>query len=228
MTGDSCNVNDKKSSCCTVSAQKEEVNITEHWNKTYLNSPDEMLGWYETDLNPALKLISETDLSKSAGILNAGVGNTTLIDELLSIGYSNLIAVDLSEVALKKLKDRVGSGKVKDIVDDLTNSVNLQSIASVDLWIDRAALHFFTEKKDQDNYFDLLNKKVKRNGFVILAEYNLNGAKLCAGLPVQRYSKEILSEKLGIDFILIDSFEYTYIMPSGAKRPYVYTLFKKL
>ena len=88
-------------------------------------------------------------------------------------------------------------------------------------------LHFFTEKNEQDIYFDLLKSKVRSNGFVLLAEYNLNGATVCAGLPIYRYSKEMLIEKLGMDFELIDSFDYTYIMPSRAERPYVYTLFRK-
>ena len=101
-------------------------------------------------------------------------------------------------------------------------------IDPVDLWIDRAVLHFFTLSKDQDNYFNLLRTKVKSKGFVLFAEYNLQGANSCAGLPVHRYSKEMLIEKLGPGFELIDSFEYTFIAPSGAEKPYIYTLFKSL
>ena len=227
MKGESCNISDKGKSCCSPQVQNENVNLKEHWDKAYLNSPEYKLGWYETDLTPTIKLISKTGLSKSARILNVGVGSTTLVDELLKLGYSNLIASDLSEVALNNLENRLGTEKVEFIVDDLINPTVLKNIVPVDLWIDRAVLHFFTDKNEQNIYFDLLKSKVKSNGFVLLAEYNLNGATVCAGLPIHRYSKEMLNEKLGTDFELIDSFDYTYIMPSGAERPYIYTLFQK-
>lgn len=207
---------------------KEEKNLKEHWDKTYFSKNEESLGWYETDLSPTLGLVAKTGIDQAATILNVGSGSTTLIDELLALGYTNLIATDLSEVAIKKLENRIGLGKVECLIDDLTNPVHLNNIAPVDLWIDRAVLHFFTEKKDQDHYFDLLKSKVKNKGFVLLAEFHLNGAATCSGLPVLRYSKEMLAEKLGANFVLMDSFDYKFIMPSGADRPYVYTLFQKI
>jgi len=226
MKGESCNISDKGKSCCSTQVQDDNVNLKEHWDKAYLNSSEDKLGWYETDLTPTIKLISKTGLSKSARILNVGAGSTTLIDELLKLGYSKLIASDLSEVALKNLENRLGTEKVDFIVDDLIHPTVLKNIEPVDLWIDRAVLHFFTNENGQNIYFDLLKSKVKSNGFVLLAEYNLNGATVCAGLPIHRYSKEMLIKKLGTEFELINSFNYTYIMPSGAERPYVYTLFK--
>ncbi len=228
MSENSCNINDKGKSCCSTSANTNTAtNLQEHWNNAYLNSPEEKLGWFETDLTPTLNLVTKTNLNKSARILNVGAGSTTLIDELIKLGYTDLIASDLSEVALEKLKNRIKSTKVDYLVDDLTKSTKLTKIENVDLWIDRAVLHFFTKNNEQDAYFELLKSKVTKNGFVILAEYNLDGATVCAGLPVYRYSKDMLVEKLGREFELLESFEYMYYMPSGAKRPYIYTLFVK-
>jgi len=203
------------------------MTLQEHWDKSYLNSSDDKLGWYETDLSPSLDLIAKTNLSKNAKILSVGAGITTLIDELLKQRYSNLMATDISAVALNKLRNRIGKENIECITDDLTKPVSLLKMKPVDLWIDRAVLHFFTERKDQDTYFDLLRSKVKRKGYVIFAEFNTNGAKVCSGLQVHRYNEEMLIKNLGTGFELIDSFEYTYIMPSGDKRPYIYALFKK-
>ena len=75
-----------------------------------MNSPEEKLGWHETDLSPTLNLIAKTGLNKSARILNVGAGSTDLIDELLALGYSNLVATDLSGAAIKKLTDNIGLG----------------------------------------------------------------------------------------------------------------------
>jgi SAM-dependent methyltransferase len=228
MTEKSCDLNDKGNSCCSAPIQEETIDLSNHWDKAYSNSEQEKLGWYETDLSPTLNLISKTGLQKSAKILNAGAGSTTLIDKLLETGYTNLIATDLSEVALKQLDVRTEGNSIDFIVDDLTNPEKLLNIDPVDLWIDRAVLHFFVEEKEQDTYFDLLKNKIKSKGFVILAEFNLNGATRCSGLPVHRYSEEMLIEKIGPDFELIDSFNYNYLMPSGAERPYIYTLFRKI
>ena len=223
----SCDINDK-SSCCS-STPKEEVSCKTHWDNAYTNSPVEKLGWHETDLSPTLELFNKTGLKKSARILNVGAGATTLVDDLLTDGYKNIIATDISPVSLDHLKTRLGdqSKKVKFIIDDLTNPTELLKIDSIDLWVDRAVLHFFNIPEEQDEYFLLLNKLVKPGGFAILAEYNLNGATKCAGLPVHRYSKEMLQEKLGDRFKLVDSFEYIYSMPHGDLRPYIYTLFQK-
>lgn len=229
MNGESCEISDKGKSCCSTSVVTDKIDYKEHWNKTYLNSSDEQLGWYESDLTPTLKMIEKTGLHMSAKILNVGAGSSTLIDELLKLGYSNISATDISKVSLDKLKKRLGndSAKVKWIVDDLTKPTLLNDIHPVSLWIDRAVLHFLTIRDEQTAYFNLLKDKVELKGFLIFAEFNLEGADKCAGLSVYRYSKEMLAERLGNDFILIHSFNHIYTMPSGALRPYVYTLFKR-
>jgi len=228
MDENSCSIDEKGSSCCSSQVSSNAgIDLKQHWDNAYLNSPEEKLGWYETDLNPTLNLIEYTKLDKKSRILNVGSGSTTLIDALLEKGYSNLIATDISKVALKNLEDRLQSDTVTFMVDDLTNPTDLNTMQPVDLWIDRAVLHFFTEDKDQETYFDLLKKNINSNGFALIAEFSLVGASKCSGLPIHQYSKEMIAEKLGDDFELLTSFDYTYIMPSGAKRPYIYTLFRK-
>jgi SAM-dependent methyltransferase len=208
----------------------KKINLKEHWNKTYQNNPEDKLGWYETDLTPTLKTIDKTGLPKNAAILNVGAGTSNLIDELLKLEFSNVLATDISEISLNKLKIRLGNkqNKVKWIVDDLTNPTQLNKIKPVDLWIDRAVLHFFTETSEQNIYFNLLKSKVKEGGYAIFAEFSLSGAEKCSGLNVQRYSKEMLSEKLGNSFTLVYNFDHIYTMPSGELRPYIYTLFKRV
>ena len=61
-----------------------------------------------------------------------------------------------------------------------------------------------------------------------MATFAMDGATKCSGLPVQRYSAESLSEFFGDGFRLIESSDYTYRMPSGDLRPYVYTRFQKI
>ncbi|MFQ5448288.1 MAG: class I SAM-dependent methyltransferase, partial [Saprospiraceae bacterium] len=77
-------------------------------------------------------------------------------------------------------------------------------------------------------YFDLVRKMVKPRGHVIIATFNLAGAKMCSGLPVKNYNATMLAEKLGPEFQLLEAFDHLYVTPSGGERPYVYTLFRRL
>ena len=224
----SCNITDKGSSCCGTAHTKDahDMDIKSHWNAAYSNTNEEKLGWFETDLTPTLTLIEKAELPKSGRIINIGAGSTTLVDALLDQGFSNIIATDISEIALENLRSRVAN-KVEIIIDDLTNPTLLNTIDPVDLWIDRAVLHFFGSEAEQTVYFTLLKRKIMKGGHVILAQFNLEGASKCSGLPVHRYDESMLQKKLGEDFNLIESFDYSYTMPSGELRPYVYTLFQK-
>ena len=200
-----------------------------HWDRIYHTSDVDRLGWYESAPEPSLQLIRDCGLPADAVMLHVGAGATTLVDELLAAGFSNLIVNDISPVALEKLKHRLGNekDKVQWVVDDLIRPSVLPGVGPVDLWHDRAVLHFFHEKEEQDAYFRLLNLLVKPGGFAILAAFHLNGAAKCSGLPVYRYDQQMIADKLGSGFCLQLAFNYTSTMPSGDKREYLYTLFKR-
>ena len=57
MKKNSCNINDKGKSCCSAPEDNKAKNLSTHWDNAYTNSPEEKLGWYETDLQPMLQLI---------------------------------------------------------------------------------------------------------------------------------------------------------------------------
>lgn len=221
-----------KSCTCSYSSKEttQEKNYKSHWNKAFDRTDVNNLGWYEENPKPSLDLIKKCNLPIDSSILNVGAGATTLVDELINQGYKNIIANDLSSSALNKLKERLGSNsnKVNWIEDDLTKPNELNSLKDIDLWHDRAVLHFFYDKKDQDTYFNLINKVVKKNGYVIIAAFHLNGAPKCCGLPVHRYDEIMLKERIGSDFELAESFEYTYLNPMGDPRKYIYTLFNRI
>lgn len=201
-----------------------------HWNNAYRKTPVNSLGWYEENPEASLELIKECNLPKDSLIFNAGAGATTLIERLLIEGYTNIVVNDISSSALIELKNDLtqhNHSNVEFVLDDLTNPNSLLELKDVDLWNDRAVLHFFTKKEQRLAYFNLLKKAVKIRGYVILAEFNLEGAKKCCGLDVYNYNAEMLQEQLGNGFNLIKSFNYTYIQPSGNTREYVYTLFQR-
>lgn len=206
------------------------INLASHWDKAYEARSLHDLGWYEEISQPSLELIGECSLDKNACILNVGAGTSTLTDSLLDLDYKNLIVSDISEVALLDLKERLGTkGKtVRFIKDDLSNPKLLTQLNKVDLWHDRAVLHFLTESKDQKTYFKLVQHLVKQGGYVIFGEFEREiGAKKCNNLDVYRYDASMLSSKLGQDFKLLKSFSYNYVNPRKEDRPYIYALFQR-
>jgi SAM-dependent methyltransferase len=202
----------------------------EHWNRVYSSNHTKKLGWYEETPEPSIKLLSKCHISKDAAILDVGAGATKLTDFLIDNGYTNITVADISEIALGKLKRRLGTERsllVKWIVDDLTQPEHITQLKDIALWHDRAVLHFLVEKSQQQTYFQTLKKIVQKGGYVIIAVFSVGGANKCSGLDVVNYDKNMLSEKLGDDFELIEAFDNIYHMPSSDTRLYVYTLFRR-
>ncbi len=204
------------------------IDYKKHWNTEYKKKSTEKLGWFEKKSTQTLDLIDESRLGKAAKILNIGSGTSVLTDNLLELGFSNIISSDISEVSLSILKNRIGaSDKVQFIVDDLLHSSKLMLLENIDLWVDRAVLHFFIEKDAILTYFNLLKKILSPTGFVIIAVFAKDGADKCCKLPVKKYDITMLEKELGPAFKLIKTFNCVFINPYGGERPYIYALFQR-
>ena len=213
----------------TVDNKISKDNNPSHWNKIYQESNDASLGWYEQRPEPSIELFRKVDLSKDDKILIVGAGKSTFVDWLVEEGFTDIIANDISPESSQKLDGRIKEkgGKIYSLVDDLCAPKNLLKLKDIKLWHDRAVLHFLIEEKDQQTYFDLINNLISPGGYVIIAEFSKEGINACSGLPVVKYSVEMITKGLGKDFYLIDSFNYMHKSPVGASRPYIYTLFRR-
>jgi SAM-dependent methyltransferase len=203
----------------------------EHWNKVYLSNPEDQLGWYETVPQVSLDLINNCGLTKNDPILDVGSGVTLLIDHLISLNYTNLFALDISEVALEKMRSRLGrenTSHVQMLVDDITTPAAVLNLKDMALWHDRALLHFLTEIQQQQTYRSVLEKVLRPGGCVIIASFAKDGAEKCSGLDVHRHDETSLDNLLGEEFELKESLRYRYQMPSGAIRPYIYARFQRI
>jgi len=206
------------------------TSIKEHWNEIYTYLDADELTWYEEIPEACISLLSKCHINKNESVLDVGAGESTFIDYLVNQGFNNIIAVDISEIALNKLKARFGKEKaslVRWIVDDITQPVQTRDLSDIAVWHDRAVLHFLLDEKQQHAYLSTLKKVVKKDGYVIIATFSLKGAKKCSGLDVKNYDQNMLAKFLGEDFSLLEFFDYTHYMPSGEPRPYIYTLFQK-
>jgi len=198
-----------------------------HWDRIFTHATDDSrLGWYEKDSSQTLKYLEMTRLSPPATVFLAGAGTSTLADDLLTAGYG-LIVNDVSGVALAVLRDRTGSrGRAAWLEHDLARPLP-DDLPIVDLWIDRAVLHFLLEETEIDAYFANMQNSVRPGGYVLQAQFSTQAAAKCAGLDLHRYSLDELCRRVGEQFSLIHHETYQYTMPGGDLRPYLYALFKK-
>ncbi len=202
--------------------------IIGHWNEIFVTTPQKRLGWYENDSEQTLKFVSKIKNLENKNIFIAGAGTSMLNDALLN-KCNNLIINDISDEALSIVKKRIGdsSQKIEWLNADISLPLAIE-IASIDVWIDRAVLHFLTNEIDIQGYFQNLVAKIKLNGHAIIAVFSLEGSPICAGLNLHRYSIEEIDDRIGDSFKLIQYESYTYINPDGDERPYIYSLFKKI
>jgi len=186
-----------------------------------------LLTWYQQDASQALRLLSQIPEWENSTIFLPGVGTSVLIEELLSRGVG-LVLNDISIEALNRVKNRLNDkdGEIVWLCQDIAHPIQ-STLPKVDIWIDRAVLHFLTDENDINGYFENVKSTLKTGGHAIFAEFSKTGVRKCAGLTLHRYSIEELSERLSSSFKLISHFDYTYINPNGDPRPYVYALFKK-
>ena len=223
----SCGLDDQAKSCCNCSPKEAKgEELKSHWDTAYQKKPENQLGWFEQDFAPTLRLLDQCEFHPNDSILLVGSGISRLPDLLLKKGLSDIYVTDISEIAINEVKARLGN-RIQYKLGDILNVKTLEEIPTVQVWFDRAVLHFFTDEKDREVYFRQLKQKVKAGGYVILAEFHLDGAKKCSGLPVFGYTEASYQEHLGDEFKLLDSFDFDYIMPSGEKRPYVYALYQR-
>ncbi len=223
-----CSVEKKDCGCTAASPVK--ISLQEHWEKSYHKNSDNKLGWYQEYAQQSLDLIEKTGIGSHEKIIDIGSGASVFIDNLIAKGFENIIATDISQTALgitKKRLDNEALSKVQFVVDDLCLPTLLKEIKEVAVWHDRAVFHFLTDQADRQTYFELLDNAVTSGKFVILASFNLEGAERCSGLPVERYDEHKLAAFLGDNYQLITAFNFDYTMPSGANRPYIYSLFQK-
>ena len=201
---------------------------TDHWNKVYSSKPVSQLGWHEPQPGPSLQLIEHCPIDKQNDVLlDVGSGATTLLHALLEQGYQCIHALDISEMALEKAKAELGDEKSEHIqwlVEDVTQPKQLPEVS---LWHDRAVFHFLTEETLRQGYVSALLSALRSGGYLVIATFAIGGATKCSGLDVQSYDQNSLVQFFGNHFELLDCMDYTYEMPSGDLRPYVYGLFQR-
>ncbi len=200
----------------------------EHWEKVYSTKASDDVSWYQVHAEESLRLIHGTGAKKSAAIIDVGGGASTLVDDLMSEGYSNLTVLDLSSAALLAAKSRLGpaASKVNWIEASILDAVLPRH--AFDIWHDRAVFHFLTSSEERHAYVEAVLKAVKPGGHVIVATFAEDGPDKCSGLPVMRYNAQGLHAEFGSPFKLLKHEEEAHHTPAGKIQKFIYCYCRKI
>jgi SAM-dependent methyltransferase len=198
----------------------------DHWQRVYQTKAATEVSWYAPHLRESLRLIQEV-APRSARIVDVGAGASTLVDDLLDLGYRNITLLDVSDAALAVARDRLGerAALVKWIASDVTAAHFDEN--SFELWHDRAVFHFLTREIERQAYVQQVRRSVVPGGHVVMATFSLTGPEKCSGLDVMRYDTQTLSRELGSDFELTAHIETTHTTPAHKEQRFLVCRFKK-
>ena len=203
------------------------MSATNHWDRVYSTKSAEAVSWYQPHADQSLRLIQESGLPRGASIIDVGGGASTLVDDLLAHGYTNLSVLDLSQAALSSVRQRLGAAadKVRWIEDDITRIA--LPLHAYDLWHDRAVFHFLTEPRQRQAYVESVLRAVKPGGHVIVATFADDGPLECSGLPVMRYRADELHAEFGAPFTLLRHEREEHCTPFGTTQEFIYCYCRK-
>lgn len=204
--------------------------MKENWDAVYKEVRREELGWYENGSCKSVSLIEKYAKNKEKLILDAGCGETTLIQLLVEKGYHEIIGIDFSIEAINFLKNTMileEKTKLHLEVRDLTEKIEFFKKGS--LWHDRAVFHFLQTSKDREAYKNNLKNFLEKDGIFIISCFSKkNEAEKCNNLLVKKYDLEELVKIFGDSFELKEFLEYDYKMPWGDIRKYITCVFSKM
>lgn len=198
-----------------------------HWDHIYAQKGTGVT-WFQPTLARSLRLIDDRGLGAGTTAIDVGAGNSTLVDDLLDRGLSDITLVDLSPVALETVRKRLGerAEHVTFLAGDIT-SLDLPA-GAFDLWHDRAAFHFLVEPELRAAYVDRLRRSTHPGSTIILVTFGPDGPQRCSGLPTIRYDPPSLHAVVGeSDFDLVSHELEVHHTPSESEQQFLYTVFER-
>lgn len=193
-----------------------------HWDAVYTTKSPENVSWFRPHLERSLAFLDAAKLPKTAAVIDVGGGASTLVDDLLDRGYSNVTVLDLSDAALEAARARLGKRgeRVHWICADVTDA--RLPWGAYDFWHDRAVFHFLRDPVARSRYVEAVRKSLKPGGHIVVATFGPHGPEKCSGLEVLRFSPEALHAEFGPEFARLASATEIHTTPWGAEQEFVY------
>ena len=184
------------------------------------------VSWYEPIPETSLSFFKESNISKSAKIIDIGGGDSFLVDHLIKLGYIDITVLDISEAALDRAKLRLkdNADHIKWIVADAANFLPSENY---DFWHDRAAFHFLTDEQSVSNYVETVQKNLNKNGNLVIGTFSENGPKKCSGIDIKQYSESTMTNKFKMYFDKIKCIKKVHKTPFDTNQNFIFCRFRR-
>ena len=183
-------------------------------------------------------LLDRADPDRTS-VVDVGCGESVMVDALLIDGWQRITLLDISAVALDRVRSRLGS-EVADtgsgaslhsggsrLTFTACDVLAWQPVETYSAWHDRAVLHFLTDDAERKSYVALASRAVRSGGGLVLGGFAPDGPDTCSGLPVARRSPAQLADEFGADFRLEESWRHVHATPWGAEQVFTWVLLRR-
>ena len=202
------------------------MDLKEHWNSIYRNKDLKQVSWHQDMPSLSLALISMVTMDRNARILDVGAGTSTLVDNLLDIGYRNLGILDISETAIEITKERLGD-KAQKIEWFLSEVTKFQPPHLWDIWHDRAVFHFLTEDYERKAYIECMESSLAEDATAVIGTFGPEGPTQCSGLNCKCYGVDDMTEWVGSAFSLEHYQTVEHKTPRNVIQQFMFFLLKR-
>lgn len=174
----------------------------------------------------SLQFLDRAGLTPTSRVVDIGGGDSRLVDALVNLRLTHIAILDVSRTALDRARARLGpaASHVVWIAADVTDPH--WQVEPVDIWHDRAVFHFLVDPEDRERYVERVKTTLKPGGALIIGTFALDGPSQCSGLPVARYSAEMLAATFGPSFTLIEQMHEQHHTPAGATQSFQWCRFR--
>lgn len=199
----------------------------DHWESVYRTKHSNAVSWFSPHLGTSMQLLELAGLSPQSRVIDIGAGASTLVDDLLDRGLTHITAVDIAQNSLDIARARLGprAASVQWIVADVTK-LTLPA-ASIDLWHDRATLHFLVDPEAAQSYVRLATESIAPGGHAVIGCFAADGPERCSNLPIARRDPAELAALFGSSFTLVQSRREIHCTPSGSSQPFAFALLRR-
>lgn len=197
-----------------------------HWETVFATKADTAVSWHEAMPETSVALLLAAGFTPASAVIDIGGGASRLVDTLVARGATDVTVLDISGPALATARARLGvaAERVTWIASDVTE---WRPGRRYDIWHDRAAFHFLADAEDRAAYAANLRRALVPGGHAVIATFAPDGPERCSGLPVVRYSPDMLAATLGPGFRLVDSRNHRHITPAGNEQSFQFSLLER-